>query len=87
MHDAFKLKAGNNEPICHGWYPRHITGVDNTGKAWGTSIAIKGSDGVFAPPLYIFLWFYLSFLKFRLAKKLDKQAKNRHFHITANFKY
>ena len=75
MYDAFKLNTGNNEPIWHGWYPPHITVVDNTGEAWGTSIAIKGNDDVPAPALYIFLWFYLYFLKFRLAKKLGKQAK------------
>ena len=40
-------------------YPPHITVVDNTGEAWGTSSAIKGNDGVSAPPLYIFLRFYL----------------------------
>ena len=61
--------------------------MDNTGEAWGTSSAIKNNDGVCAPPLYIFLWFYLSFFKFRLAKKLEKQAKNRYFDITANFQY
>ena len=87
MHDAFKLKAGNNEPICHGWYPPHITVVDNTGEAWGTSSAIKGDDGVSAPPLYIFLGSYLSFFEFRLAKKLEKQVKNRYFDIKANFEY
>ena len=76
MYDAFKSKAGDNEPIWHGWYPLHITTVDNTGEAWGTSSAIKGNDGVSAPPLYIFLCFFLSFFKFRLAKKQD---------VTANF--
>ena len=45
--------------------------MDNTGKAWGTSSAIKGYDGVFAPPSCTFLWFYF----FRLAKNLEKQAK------------
>ena len=51
MYDVFKLKAGNNEPIWHGWYPPHITVVDNmTGEASGTSSAIKGNDGVSAPP-------------------------------------
>ena len=84
MHDGFKLKAGNNEPIWHGWYPPHVTVVDNTGEACGTSIASKGNDGVSAPRLSIFLWFHLSFLKFRLTKKLDKQAKNMYFNITAN---
>ena len=88
FQDAFKLIAGNNEPIWHGWYPSHITVVDNTGKAWGTSSVIKGNDGVFAPPLCIFLWFYLSVFKFRLAKKLEKQTKkNRYFDITTNFEY
>ena len=84
MYDAFKLKAGNNEPIWHGWYPPHITVMDNIGEAWGTSSGIKGNDGVSALPLYIFSWLCLYFLKFRLAKKFDKQAKNRYFDITAN---
>ena len=73
MHDAFKLKAGNNEPIWHGWYPPHIAVVNNTGEAWWTSSAIKGNDGVSAPLVYIFLWFYLSFFRFRLAKKLGNK--------------
>ena len=64
MHDAFKLKAGNNEPIRHEWYPPHITVVDNTGEALETS----------------------SF-KFRLAKKLEKQAKSMYCDKTANFEY
>ena len=52
--------------------------VGNTGEeAWGTSSAIKGNDGVSVAPLYLFLWFYLSFINFRLVKKLEKQAKNR----------
>ena len=42
--------------------PSHITVEDNTCDAWGTSSAIKGNDGVCAPPLYICLWFYLSFI-------------------------
>ena len=87
MYDAFKLKAGNNEPIWNGWYPPHITVVDNTGEVWGTSSAIKGNDGVCVPPLYIFSWFYLSFFKFRLVKMLQNQAKNRYFETTANFEY
>ena len=61
--------------------------MDNTGEAWGTSSAIKGNDGVSAPPLYIFLLSYISFFEFRLAKKLEKQAKNRYFDITADFEY
>ena len=62
--------------------------MGNTGEGWGTSSAIKGNYGVSAPPLYIFLWFYFSFFKFRLAKKLEKtRKKNRYFHITANFEY
>ena len=61
--------------------------MDNTGEAWGTSSAIKGHDGVSTSPLYIFLGSYLSFFEFRLAKKLEKQAKNRYFDITANFEY
>ena len=75
MYDAFKLKAGNNEPIWHGWYPPHITVVDNRGEAWETSSAIKGNDGVYAPPLYILLWSYSSFFELRLAKNLENQAK------------
>ena len=35
----------------------------------------------------MFLWIYLSYFKFGLAKKLEKQAKNRHFDLTANFEY
>ena len=61
--------------------------MDNTGETWGTSSAIKDNDGVSVPPLYIFLWFYLSFFKFRLAKELEKQAKNSSFDIRANFEY
>ena len=61
--------------------------MDNKGEAWETSSAVKSNDGVSAPPLYIFLWFYLSLFKFRLAKKLEKQAKNKYFDITANFEY
>ena len=87
MYDVFKLKAGNNEPIWNGWYPPHITVVDNTGETWGTSSAIKGNDDVSAPPLYIFLLSYVSFFEFRLAKNLEKQAKNRYFDITANSEY
>ena len=80
MYDAFELKSGINEPISHGWYPPHITVVDNTGDTWGTSRAIKDSDGVSAPPLYIFLWFYLT-------KKREKQGTLRYFDITANCDY
>ena len=68
-------------------YLPHITVVDNTGEAWGTSSAIKVNDGVSTSPLYIFLWSYFSFFEFRLAKKLEKQAKNRYFDITVNFDY
>ena len=75
MYDAFKLKAGNNEPIWHGWYPPHITVVDNTGEAWGTSSAIKGNDGVSAPPLYIFLLSYISFLNSDWLKSLKNKQK------------
>ena len=75
MHDVFKLKAGTNEPIWHGWYPPYVAVVDNTGEAGGTSSAIKGNDGVSVPPLYLFLWFYLSFIKFRLDKKLENKQK------------
>ena len=42
-------------------YPSHITVLDNTDEAWGTSSIIKDNDGVSVPPLHIFLWFYLSF--------------------------
>ena len=68
-------------------YPPHITVVDNKFEAWGTSIAIKSNDGVSAPPLYIFLWFYLPYFNFRLAKKLEKRARNGYFDIRANFEY
>ena len=68
-------------------YLSHITVVDNTGQAWGMSIAIKGNDGVSNLPWLIFLWFYLSFFKFRLAKKLEKQAKNGYVNMTTNFEY
>ena len=61
--------------------------MDNIGEDWGTSSAIKDNDVVSVPPLYLFLWFYLSYIKFRLNKKLEKQAKNRQFDITANFEY
>ena len=91
MYDALKSKAVDKEPIWHGWYPPHITIMDNTGETWGTSSAIKDNDDphftVSVPPLHIFLWFYLSFFKFRLAKELEKQAKNSYFDITANFEY
>ena len=59
----------------------------NNEPSWGTSRAIKSNDGVSAPPLYIFLWYYLSFFEFRLAKKLEKQDKNMYFDITANCEY
>ena len=55
LNDVFKLKADDNEPIWHGWYPSHITVVDNTGEPWGTSSPIKGNDGVSDPSLCIFL--------------------------------
>ena len=61
--------------------------MDKTGEAWGTNSVIKGNDGVPVSPLYLFLWFYLSFITFRLTKKLEKQAKNRYLDITANFEY
>ena len=44
------------QPICYGWYPPHITVVDNTGEARGTSSAINGNDGVFVPPLYAYIY-------------------------------
>ena len=90
MYDTSKLKAGNNKLIWHDWYTSHVTVVDNTDETWETSSAIKGNDGVSVPTLYLFLWFYLSFIKSRLDKKLEKQAKNRYFDITditANFEY
>ena len=58
MYDVFKLKAGNIELIWHGWYPPHVTIVNNTGEAWGASSAVKGNDGVSVPPLHLFLYFY-----------------------------
>ena len=61
MHDTFKLKADNNEPIWYGWYPPHITIMDNAGEAWGTSSAMKGNDGVCAPHWYIFYGFTYHF--------------------------
>ena len=85
MLDVFKLKAGNNGSIWHGWYPPHIIVMDNIGEALGTNSAIKGSDGVSVPPLYIYFLVLLIFFKFRLAKKIEKQAKNRYFDITTNF--
>ena len=36
----------------------------------------------------LYICFYdFSFLKFKLAEKLEKQAKNRYFEIIANFEY
>ena len=56
LYEAFKLKAGNNEPKWHGRYTAHvITVVDNTGETWLTSSVNKGYDGVSASTLYIFL--------------------------------
>ena len=54
-----------------------ITAANNAGESWGTSNAIKGNDDVSAPPLCICicLWFYLSFFKFRSAKKSKIQSK------------
>ena len=75
LNDVFKLKAGDNEPIWHGWYPSHITVVDNTGEAWGTSSPIKGNDGVSDPSLCIFLWFYLPFLNSSWLKSLKNNQK------------
>ena len=70
----FKLKAGNNESIWHGSYSPHITVVDNTGEAWGTSSVVKGNDGVSAPPLCIFYGFTYLFLNSDWLKSL----KNKH---------
>ena len=83
-YDGFKLRAGNNEPIWHEMIPS--TGYHTL--AWGEgegagSSAIKGNDGVSAQTLHIFLWLSLSFFKFRLAKNLEKQTKNRYFDVTA----
>ena len=44
--------------------PPRITVVNNTGKTWETSSAIKGNDGVFAPPLCIFLLFMVLLIFF-----------------------
>ena len=75
MYDAFKLKAGNNEPICHGWYPPHIKVVNNTGEAWGTSSVIKENDGVSTPPLYIFYGLTYLFLNSYWLKSLKNKQK------------
>ena len=76
MHDAYKLKAGNNESIGHESYPPHITVVDNTGEALGTNSATKVMM-VFL--LLFFLFFYgfsYIFFKFKFPKNLEKQQKN-----------
>ena len=75
MFDAFKLKTGNNEPIWHGWYPPHITVVDNTSEAWGTSSAIKGNDGISTSPLYIFGGLTYLFLNSDWLKSLKNKQK------------
>ena len=49
--------------------------MDNIGEALGTNSAIKGSDGVSVPPLYIFFWFYLSFLNLDWLKRLRNKQK------------
>ena len=85
LYGAFKLKAGNNAPIWYGWYPQHITVVNNTGGAWGTSSTIKDNDGVSDPSLCTIFIAFLTNLKFRLAKKPEKQRKNRYFDVIANF--
>ena len=46
-----------------------------TDETWGTISPIKINDDVSAPPFCIFLWFYLSSFKFRLAKKLENRQK------------
>ena len=62
------LKLATMNP--RGWYPPPVIVVDNTGNAWGTSSAIKGSDGFSNPSLCIFSCFFSCFLKkLRLAKK------------------
>ena len=75
MIDAFKLQAGNSEPIWHEWYPPHTTVVDNKGKSWGASSAIKGNDGIFAPPLYIYFWYTYLFLNSDWLKSLKNKEK------------
>ena len=75
MYDAFKLKAGSNEPICHGWYPPHIKVVNNTGEAWETSSAIKENDGASTPPLYIFHGLNYLFLNSYWLKSLKNKQK------------
>ena len=37
--------------------------------------------------LLLYVYFYGFTYKCRLAKKLEKQAKNRYFDVTANFEY
>ena len=49
--------------------------MDNIGEAWGTRGAIKGNDSVSVPPLYIFVWFYLSFLNLDWLKRLKNKQK------------
>ena len=83
---VLSLKAGNNEPIWHGWYPPRTKILDNAGEAWGTSSAIKGSDGFSDQSSSIFLWFFCCFLK-NLDWLQSLQRKNRYFEITANLKY
>ena len=51
----------------------------------GTSSAIKDNDGVIDLSLCTLLWILLTFFKFRLAKKPEKQTKNRYFDVIANF--
>ena len=53
--------------------PSTYYSVDNTGEAWGTISAIKGNYGVTNLSLCTFLWFFLIFIKFTLAKQLEKQ--------------
>ena len=83
MYDAFKLKAGNYESIWHGWYPSHITVMNDTGEPAVPLIIMM----VF---LLLYIYFYgftYLFFKFKLTKKLLKQEKIRFFDITANFEY
>ena len=68
LYNVIQLKAGSNESIWPACYPLHITLVDNSGEAWGTSSDIDNS-GVSDPTLCIAFWFILNlFVKFKLVK-------------------
>ena len=47
----------------------------SSGQYRETSSVVKGNDDAFDPPLCIFSWLYLSFFKFRFAKKLENKQK------------